>query len=419
MNPRRVVVTGIGAVSCAGNTFPATWESLIRGESGIVAARCVAADGLALPAGEVRDFALDETVAAPKQQRRMAHVSAFAVAAAAEALTAARLPLAPAERPAEDSFRFGALIANCAGGLDEYDRAAAVLESRGPGGVSPFFIPKYMSNSAVGTVAMHFGLRGPCFNPVSACASGAHAIGEAMWMIRRGDADRMLAGGAEAPITRLMMSGFHSLTALSTVSPPERACRPFDRDRSGFVLAEGSAVLVLEELECARDRGAAILAEIVGYGASCDATHITAPDPTGSGMIRAIRNALDLAGSPPSAVGCISAHGTGTAANDRCETRAIRGAFGDRCADAIKVSAIKSMIGHPLAASGALSAAAAVQTLRTGIVPPTINYETPDPECDLDVTPNRAARTDTGFVLVNSMGFGGHNAALLFQKWEE
>jgi len=276
-----------------------------------------------------------------------------------------------------------------------------------------------MSNSAAGTVAMRFGARGPCFNPVSACASGAHAIGEAMWMIRRGDADRMLAGGCEALITRLMMSGFHSLTALSTGTPPERACRPFDLHRDGFVLAEGSAVLLLEELECARARGAAILAEVVGYGATCDATHITAPDPAGAGLCRALRNALALAEVPPEAVGCISAHGTGTVANDRCETRAIRAAFGDTCADAIHVSAIKSMIGHALAASGALAAAAAVRTLRTGIVPPTINYETPDPECDLDVTPNRAVRTDTRYVMVNSMGFGGHNAALLFRKWEE
>ena len=417
MNPRRVAVTGIGCVSCAGGDFPSTWESLIRGRSGIAPVTCFPADGLPDAAGEVRNFSLAGIVT-PKQERRMARACRFAVAAAAEAMAAAKLPRLPEERPG-DPFRFGSLIACGAGGIEEYDRAAAALADRGPGAVSPFFMPKYMPNGAAGTVALQFGLRGPCFNPVSACASGAHAIGEAMWMIRRGDADLMLAGGAEAPVTRLMMSGFHSLTALSTATPPEKACRPFDRDRDGFVLAEGAAVLVLEELEHARRRGAAILAEIAGYGATCDATHITAPDPAGSGMSRAIRNALELASVPPRAVGCIYAHGTGTAANDRCETRAIRSAFGDECADAIKVSAIKSMIGHALAASGALAAAAAVQTLRTGIVPPTINYQTPDPECNLDVTPNRAQHIDTEYVLVNSLGFGGHNAALLFKRWEE
>jgi len=416
MNLRRVAVTGIGCVSCAGGDFPSTWESLIRGRSGIAPVTLFPADGLPDAAGEVRDFSLAGIVT-PKQERRMARAVRFAAAAAAEAMRQARLPAA-AERSG-DPFRFGALIACGAGGVEEYDRAAAILADRGPGAVSPFFIPKYMSNSAAATVAMLFGLRGPCFNPVSACASGSHAIGEAMWMIRRGDADLMLAGGAEAPVTRLMMSGFHSLTALSTATPPERACRPFDRDRDGFVLAEGAAVLVLEELEHARARGAAILAEIAGYGASCDACHITAPDPEALGMTRAILNALETAQCPPSEVGCISAHGTGTAANDRCETRAIRRAFGERLAPKIRVSAIKSMIGHALSASGAMAAAAAVRTLRTGIVPPTINYGTPDPECELDVTPNRAGHTDSAYLLVNSLGFGGHNAALLLKRWED
>ena len=347
----------------------------------------------------------------------MARAVGFAVAAADEAMRQAELPADPAERGG-DPYRFGALISCGAGGIEEYDRAAAALAQRGPGAVSPFFVPKFMSNSAAGCVALHFGLKGPNFNPVSACASSLHAIGEAMWMIRRGDADLMLAGGAEAPLTRLMMSGFHALTALSTGTPPEKACRPFDRNRDGFVLSEGAAVLVLEELDHARRRGTEILAEVVGYGASCDATHITAPDPDAAGMIRAIRNALAAAECGPADIGCVSAHGTGTIANDRIEAKALRECFGQHIGQ-LKVSAVKSMIGHALSASGALAAAAAVQTLRTGIVPPTINYETPDPECELDVTPNRAVHIDLSHILINSLGFGGHNAALLLERREE
>ena len=236
-----------------------------------------------------------------------------------------------------------------------------------------------------------------------------------MWTIRRGDADLMLAGGTEACLTRLMLSGFQSLTALSPNPDPGKACRPFDLNRDGFVLSEGAAVLVLEEIEHARKRGAEILAELAGYGATCDATHITAPDPEAKGSIRAMRMALETADCPPEAVGSISAHGTGTRLNDRCEAKAIREVFG-AWTDKIKVSAVKSMMGHALGASGALAAAAAVQTLRTGMVPPTINYETPDPECDLDVTPGQAVRIDTEAVMTNSLGFGGHNAALLFRR---
>ena len=414
MNGRRIVVTGIGAVSCAGNSLPDLWNSLTAGRSGIGKATLFDASGLPDSAGEVRNLVLHDIT--PKEERRMARYVRFAAAAADEAMASAGLPRQP-EKRSGDPFRFGALIASAAGGVDEYGENIGILERRGPGGISAFFIPKFMLNGASGTLAIRYGLRGPNFSPASACASGSHAIGEAMWMIRRGDADLMLAGGTEACLTRLMMSGFHSLTALSCHPEPAKACRPFDRSRDGFVLSEGAAVLVLEELEHARKRGAEILAELVGYGATCDATHITAPDPEAEGMVHAIRAAIRMAECPLSAIRCIFAHGTGTIVNDRCESKAIRAVFGP-LTDQIKVSAIKSMIGHPLAASCALAAAASVRTLQTGVVPPTINYETPDPECNLDVTPNHAAETDSEAVMINSLGFGGHNATLIFKRWK-
>lgn len=415
MSERRIVVTGMGAVSCLGNDVPSLWRGLIAGKSGIGQVTLFPADGLPCAAGEVRDLVLSDTTL--KEERRMARFVRFAVAAADEAMRVAGLARLPEQRGG-DPFRFGTLVPSGAGGVDEYDLGMETLKNRGPGGVSAFFVPKFMSNGASGTIAVRYGLKGPNFDPVSACASGAHAIGEAMWMIKRDDADIMLAGGTEACLNRMMMSGFHSLTALSCAMPPERACRPFDRDRDGFVLAEGAAMLVLEELEHARCRNAKILAELVGYGATCDASHITAPDPEARGMSQAIRNALARSGASPDSVGCVIAHGTGTIANDRCEAKALHHVFGAH-AKKLKVSAIKSMIGHALAASGALSAVAAVRTLCTGTLPPTINFRTPDPECALDVTPNHAAHVDTEYVLIDSLGFGGHNAALLFRKWED
>ena len=406
---RRVVITGIGAVSCLGNSWKETWSQLIEGRSGI--GRITLFDPAGLPdlAGEVRGLELKDTT--PKEERRMARYIRFAVAAADEAMAGAGLSRSSAERGG-DPFRFGALIACGAGGVDEYEKHFEMLNRRGPGGVSAFFIPKFMPNGASGTVAVRYGLRGPNFNPVSACASSSHALVEAVWMIKRGDADLMLAGGAEACLTKVIMSGFNSLTALSSTF-----CRPFDLNRDGFIFSEGAAVLVLEELEHAKKRGAEILAEITGYGTTCDAHHITAPDPEAEGVARAMKQALAMAGCPAEAVGCISAHGTGTAANDRCEAKAILKVFGAQT-EKIKVSALKSMMGHPLSASGALAAAAAVGTLRTGIVPPTINFETPDPECPLDVTANHAAEIKTEAVMTSSLGFGGHNAVLILQRWK-
>ena len=415
MTERRVVVTGLGAVSCGGNSTPELWANLVAGKSGIGKVTLFDATDLPCPAGEVRGFELAGI--SPKEARRMARFTRFAVGAADEALAEAGVAGTP-EECGIDPFRFGVYFSNGAGGVEEYDHNAAILDQRGPNGVSPFFIPKYISNAAAGTLAIRRKLRGPNFDPVAACASSANAIGEAAWTIRRNDADMMLAGGSEACLTRLLMSGFNALTALSRATPPESACRPFDRDRDGFVLAEGAAVLVLEELEHAKKRGARILAEVSGYGASCDATHITAPDPEGAGMIYAVRRALRMAGCRPEELGCVYAHGTGTVANDRVEAKVLRAVFG-AALPRVKVSAIKSMIGHALSASGALAAVAAVRTLRTGVVPPTANYRNPDPECaDLDVNPGGAARTDPRFVLIDNLGFGGHNAALILKKWE-
>ena len=408
---RRVVITGIGAVTCAGNCWQESWEKLTGGQSGIGRITLFDPAGLPDTAGEVRKLGSQNLT--PKEERRMSRNVRFAVAAADEALIQAGLNGVRGEDP----FRFGALISNGSGGVEEYEKQLKNIERRGPGGVSAFFVPKFMVNGAAGTLAVRYGLRGPNFCPSSACASSSHAIGEAMWMIRRGDADLMLAGGTEACLTRLIMSGFHALTALSCNPVPEKACRPFDSNRDGFVLSEGAGILVLEELEHARKRGADILAELCGYGATCDVCHITAPDLSGNGVAAAMRRALESAQCPADAVGCISAHGTGTKANDVCEARAIRQIFGSRTAR-IKVSAVKSMIGHALSASGALAAAAAVQTLKTGIIPPTINYETPDPECPLDVTPNHAVEMPVEAVLTNSLGFGGHNAALIFRRWK-
>jgi len=412
MSERRVAVTGIGVVSCLGNSLPEMWSGLTAGKSGITRFSGNEQYGSSFCVGEVRDLTLRDVT--PKEDRRMARHVRFTIAAADEAMQAAGLAYDPKVR-GEDPFRFGAMISSAVAGVIEYERNFEMLDRRGPNGVSALFIPKFMLNGASGSIAIRYGLRGPNFSPASACAAGSHSLGEAYWVIRRGEADLMLAGGTEACLTNLMLCGFQSLTALSPNPDPEKACRPFDLNRDGFILSEGAAVLLLEEMEHARARGAKILAEFAGYGATCDATHITAPDPEAEGSIRAMRMALETANCPPEAVGCISAHGTGTRLNDRCEAKAIRKTFGD-WTDKIKVSAIKSMIGHALGASGVLSSAAAVQTLRTGIVPPTINYETPDPECDLDVTPNQAAQIDTEAVMINSLGFGGHNAALLFRR---
>lgn len=413
---RRVVVTGMGAVSCGGNSVPELWETLVSGRSGIGPTTvCDVSDIPSAIAGEVRGLVLNDVP--KKEERRLARFTRFAMAACDEALKMAGIPKRPEDRT-EDPFRFGVIVTPGACGVDVYDRNMEQLLSHGPGGVSAFFLPEFISSSGAGNLSRRYGARGPGFGASAACAAGAYSIGEAWWAIRRGDADMMLAGGSDACITRMFLSGFCSLTAVSRKNDePEKASRPFDADRDGFVIAEGAGVLFLEELEHAKARGAAILAELAGYGATCDAFHPTAPDPSGAGDAEAMRTALRHAGCAPEQVGHIAAHGTGTIVNDRCETRAIRRAFG-AAADGIAVNGIKSMIGHAIGAAGGLGAISCIRTLQTGIVPPTINCEHQDPECDLNVTPLKAGFIDTEYALTNSLGFGGHNAALLFRKWQ-
>ena len=411
---RRVVVIGMGVVSCAGNSLPAFWESLSSGRSGIGPRTLFESADLPSAVGEVRSF--DPPDLSPKDARRMARFTRFAVGAAGEALTRAGLDPSPEKRNF-DPFRSGVLFSSALGGVDAYDQGCEALGTRGPNGVSAFFIPKFMPNAASGTAAIRFGFKGPNFAPLSACASGADSIGEGLWLIRRGDADLVLAGGSDASITPQVTGGFNSLTALSPIMPPEEACRPFDLHREGFVLSEGAGALVLEELRHALDRGAPILAEVAGYGAACDATHITAPDPSGAGLAYAVRRAMEMAGLTPAQVGAVYAHGTGTAANDLAESKALSSVFGPLL-PGVRVCAVKSMIGHALAASAALAAAAAVQTLSTGLIPPSINCTDPDPACPLNLTTEGPVRTETGAVLIDSLGFGGHNAALILKRWE-
>lgn len=418
MLERRVVITGMGAVSCAGNSVNSLWDALRSGRSGIGKLTLFDAGDLPVYAvGEVRDLVVPGLTL--KEQRRTARFTRFAYAAAHEAMTQAGLLDEERGRlcACEDPFRTGTLISSGIGGAEVYD-ANSALVARGKS-VSTFCIPTFNVSSATGSTALRYGLRGPGFSIASACASSAHAIGEAAWIIRRGDADVMLAGGAEACIVPVMVSGFLSLTALSMrQGDPAEASRPFDRDRDGFVIAEGAAVLILEELEHARRRGAVILAELAGYGASCDAWHITSPDPEGTGAANAMQSAMKHACCRPEEIGYVSAHGTGTKLNDLYETRAIRKAFGTH-ADRLSVSSVKSMIGHALGAAGALASVGCVRSLESGIIPPTINCDHPDPECDLDVTPGTAVTKELELVMSNSMGFGGHNAALIFKRWKD
>jgi len=410
---RRVVVTGIGVVSAVGLDLPSFWAGLLAGKSGIDRITAFdAKDYSCQIAAEVRGFDA-ATVMDPKEARRNDRYTHFAFAAAKQAVADAALDVTRI-----DGDRFGVFLSSGIGGMATYEAQARVLFERGPRKVSPFMIPSMIANIASGIVAIEFGARGPNFSIVSACASGAHGIGEALKTIRCGDADIMLAGGAEAAITATGVSGFCSMKAMSTRNDePQRACRPFDKGRDGFVMGEGSGVLVLELLEHARARGARIYCELAGYGASCDAHHITMPDPEGKGLSLAMRSALRSAGAQPEDVDYINAHGTSTPYNDKFETAAIKRVFGDH-AYRLKVSSTKSMTGHLLGAAGGIEAAASIKAIETGMLPPTINLEEPDPECDLDYVPNQAVAVKVRTVLSNNLGFGGQNAALLFRALE-
>jgi 3-oxoacyl-[acyl-carrier-protein] synthase II len=407
---RRVFVTGVGAVSPLGNDAESTWQQLVAGKSGAGPVTRFDASGYDTRfACEVKDFS-PEGVLDRKEAKRMDRFVQYAVVATAEAIRSAGLTLETLDRE-----RIGVLIGSGIGGMETFEDQHTTLMNKGPGRVSPYFIPMMIIDMASGQVSIQFGLKGPNFGTVSACASGAHAIGEALRLIRAGDADAMLAGGTEATITPMAMAGFGNMRALSRRNDdPTRASRPFDSGRDGFVIGEGAGVLVLESEEHMRRRGAKPLCEFAGYGASGDAYHMTAPCVDGEGAARAMKRALDDAAMAATDVGYVNAHGTSTPTGDPAEITAIKSVLGEH-AYRTMVSSTKSMTGHLLGAAGGLEAVATALTLVRGIVPPTINLETPDPTCDLDFVPHRARTQRVTAALSNSFGFGGHNVTLAFR----
>ena len=412
MEKRRVVITGLGAVTPLGHTARETWEAAKAGVCGIAPITLYdhSAQKVSL-AGEVKEFD-PSGVLEKKEIRRMDRFAQFAVTAAAEAMAHSGLDL---ER--EDRARIGVALSSGIGGIGTLQISCETGQSRGFDRVSPFFIPMVITNLAAGHIAIRFGLHGMCICPVAACAGGANAVGDAFRHIRDGYAEVMLCGGAEAAITPLSIGGFTSMRALHVGDDPSRASIPFDAERSGFVMGEGAAVLMLEEYGHAMARGAKIYAEVVGYGATCDAYHITAPAPNGEGGARAMAQALTDAGASPEQVGYINAHGTSTPLNDSGETAAIKAVFGAHAAK-LAVSSTKAMTGHMLGAAGAVEAIFTALVLRDGFLPATIHYQVPDPACDLDYIPNQGREQQVEYALSNSLGFGGHNACVLFKKWE-
>jgi 3-oxoacyl-[acyl-carrier-protein] synthase II len=411
---RRVVITGMGVVSPVGNDVETFWNSLINGKSGIRTIERFDTTGFACTiAGQVNNFNPEDFID-KKEARKMDRFLQYAVVAAQQAMKQSGLNINE-----ENAERVGVYIGSGIGGLETLTEQHQVLLEKGPRRVSPFFIPMMIGDMASGQVSIMFGAKGPNSSPISACATGTNAIGDAFKIIQRGAADVMLTGGAEAAVLPLAIAGFSSAKALCTSynDRPEQASRPFDKNRDGFVLSEGAGVLVLEELEHAKKRGAVILAEIVGYGMSGDAYHITSPAPEGEGAARAMTEALRDAGIEPTEVGYINAHGTSTELNDYFETLAIKRAFGEH-AYKLAVSSTKSMTGHLLGAAGAVEAIACVQVLKEGILPPTINLEEPGEGCDLDYVPNKARKADVEYVMSNSLGFGGHNATIILKKYK-
>ena len=411
---RRVVVTGMGAITPVGNDVATTWRSLIEGKSGT--APITKFDASKFPvrfAAEVKGFnPLD--FMDRKEAKRADQYTQYAVAASRQAMTNAGL----VERNGMDPDRIGVIIGSGIGGLKSFEEQHDVYRERGVGKISPFFIPMFIADIAAGIVSMMFNAKGPNYATVSACATSAHAIGDAYRTIQYGDADVMITGGAEATVTPMAIGGFANMKALSERNDsPETASRPFDATRDGFVMGEGAGILILEELEHALARGATIYAEIVGYGATGDAYHLTAPAPDGEGAQRAMKRALKDAGLEPKDIQYINAHGTSTPANDFNETRAIKAVFGEQ-AKSVNVSSTKSATGHMLGAAGAVEAVVSAMVVGTGIIPPTINYNCPEPELDLNYTPNNSVKRDVNAVLSNSFGFGGHNTTLAIKRYK-
>jgi 3-oxoacyl-[acyl-carrier-protein] synthase II len=405
----RVVVTGIGPVTPVGTGVEEFWTGLTTGRNGIGPIERFDASDLPVHlAGDVRDFDPSAWMDA-KEIRRTDRFVHYAIASAKLAWQDAGTPEIPSERAA-------VVFSTGIGGIETLLRQHSVLLEKGPGRVSPFMVPALMANAAAGHIAMIFGFTGPNFCTVSACASGAHAVGEGFRIVRDGLADLALVGGSEAATLPLTVAAFAQMTALTKNTDPETASRPFDAARDGFVLSEGACALVIERADRAEARGARVYAEIAGYGASDDAFHITAPDPKGTGAAIAIRRALEDAGEEPSVVDYVNAHGTSTQLNDAGETAALKAALGEEVAHRVAVSSTKSMTGHMLGAAGAVEAAASILAIQRGVIPPTIHYETPDPDCDLDYVPNEARVAEVDFAISDSFGFGGQNAVVAFRR---
>ena len=413
MTGRRVVITGLGVVAPNGHTVGEYWENLVAGKGGAGPVTHFDADGFSSQvACEVKNFKPEKYIDR-KALRRMDTFVQYALAGAVMAMEDAGLKVGQDDL---DATRIGIIVGSGIGGIGVIEQQHAVLLDKGPRRVTPLLIPMLISNMASGQLSIYFNAKGPNSCVVTACATAAHSIGDAYRVIERGDADVMIAGGTEAAITPLGFAGFCMMKALSTRNDdPEHASRPFDRERDGFVVGEGSGILILEEYDRAKKRGADIYAEIVGYGITADAYHITAPDPEGEGSTRAMKMAIEHAGLNPEDVDYINAHGTSTPLNDVAETIAIKKVFGDR-AYKVAISSTKSMTGHLLGAAGGVESVAAVLTIRNGIIHPTINYEYPDPECDLDYVPNEARQADVKVVITNSFAFGGQNATLAFKR---
>jgi beta-ketoacyl-acyl-carrier-protein synthase II len=406
---RRVAVTGLGAVTPIGNDAPSTWRAAVAGESGIDFIRSFDASGFPVRVGaEVKDFDPAGLVST-KEARRLDRNVLLALAAAVEAKEDAGLN-------GFDPARVGIIVGSAIGGFQGIMDQHELLQERGPDRVSPYFIPSVLVDSASGQLAISLGIRGPNYAPVSACATGSHAVGEGAELIRRGDADAVFAGGTEACMHPLILAGFCAMRGLAAEEEhPPRASRPFDATRAGFVMGEGACVLLLEDLDAARSRGATVYAEVLGYGASNDAYHMAAPDPASVGVVEMMRAALARARVDPSAVDYVNAHGTSTPLGDLAETKALKEVFDDHAYE-LAVSSTKSMMGHCFGAAGAIEAMMCVLAIHEGVIPPTINYEHPDPECDLDYVPNEAREAKVDVALSNAMGLGGHNGCVLFGR---
>ena len=413
MEKRRVVITGMGTVNPIGNSVAESWEAVHAGKCGIAPITRYDTAGLKVKlAGEVKNLDL-ETLLGKRECKKMDRFTQLALAASDQAVADSGL-----DRERENLDRCGIIFSSGIGGFETIEEAYKRAETRGYDSVSPFMIPMIISNMAAGQMAIRYGFRGMCTCVVTACASSNNALGDAFRHIRDGYSEVMLCGGAEAAITPLAMGGFTSMKALSDSADPRRASIPFDAERSGFVMGEGAGALLLESYEHAAARGAKIYAEVIGYGSSCDAYHMTAPAPGGAGGAACMAQALADAGIAPEDVDYINAHGTSTPMNDSCETQAIHTTFGEY-ARKLMVSSTKSMTGHLLGAAGAVEAIFTALALKEGYVPATIGYQVPDPACDLDIVPNEGRKADIRIALSNSLGFGGHNAAVVLKKWEE